>query len=166
MRIVVLALATGVAAFLLVAVFLFQRADPPPELPLLTYLSGALLASGCGMSLFVPKLLENAGLQRLALGSGASAAANAALGRRSTADADAAGIVRQLCEVYQARTIVAAALCEGAAFLATFARLSEGTLLSLLFAVAGLGLVIAQFPREQAVHAWLEDRLEQLARGG
>ena len=69
MQIIAGALIFGVLSFLGIVLFLVQQQPPrPPELPILSLVGVALLVSNIAAALFLPPLLVQGGLRRLAAG--------------------------------------------------------------------------------------------------
>jgi hypothetical protein len=66
------------------------------------------------------------------------------------------GNVVPLAVVYQTRTIIAAALLEGAAFFATIAYLIEHQRIALYVAIALALLILCQIPTPSRFESWLE----------
>jgi hypothetical protein len=72
-----------------------------------------------------------------------------------------AGIVWQLLAIYQTRTIIAAALLEGATFFNLIAYLWEGQWPSLAVAGVLMLLMAALFPTRNRLLAWIEAQQER-----
>ena len=147
LRIIVLSMASGCLAFLLIATFLRQQNDAePPATPQLTYLLVAVAAFMAVGRVIIPPLIVRAARNRLVTG-GLTDGQNPL--EPAASPQDVAG--HALCALYQTRTIIAAALLEGPTFLLIIAYLLEGV--PAVLAIAALLIVVI------AAHAPSQARL-------
>jgi hypothetical protein len=75
---------------------------------------------------------------------------------KSMPNAGELGVVVPLAVIYQTRTIIAAALLEGAAFFATVAYLIEHKPITLYVAIALAFLILAHIPTLSRFESWLD----------
>ncbi|NQT36804.1 MAG: hypothetical protein HQ581_04910 [Planctomycetes bacterium] len=166
LQIVTVALVTGCVVFLAVAMFIrlgendpAQAAAPVPTFgyALLVFVATALLARA-----IAPRWLVSAARRKIAEGTwkppqqtgGGSPISDEFLAK--TGDAG------KLCCVFMTKTVVGAALLEGAAFFSLIAYLAEGATLSLAMA-AGLIIAVAlHFPTLGRAVGWIERQLSLL----
>jgi hypothetical protein len=155
LQIIVLAMASVCLVFLLIATFLRQQnGAQPPEVPQLTYLMLVVASFTLAARVIVPSLMVRAARQRLL--SGGPAPGHLPNGPPvSTKDAAA----HALCAVYQTRTIIAAALLEGATFLLIIAYLLEGVPAVLAIAAVLIVVIAAHAPSQARLTAWVEQQL-------
>jgi hypothetical protein len=66
--------------------------------------------------------------------------------------------------LYQTVLIIRCALLEGAAFLQGVAFMVEGNLFSVILGVVMVGMLLAQWPRREAIDRWVEERRETVER--
>jgi hypothetical protein len=154
MRIIVLALAMGVLAFLVVAVVIRQqRTDQPvPDPPIITLTALGYAGLQLILQAVIPGLVANRLRRQIAAGTWPRPEVG-------PAPADDTG---RLCALYQTRLLIGAALAEGAAFFLLIAYLLEGQLVSLAGAAVMLALVLVRFPTRPGLEGWLSDQQEQL----
>jgi hypothetical protein len=153
LQIIVGALAGGVLMFLTIVIYLVSQ-NPPvaaPEAPIITYSAyGLAIASGIA-SLFIPSLISNRGRQSLINGD----PMNWGLVKNLPNVAEP-GDVAPLAAIYQTRTIIGAALCEGAAFLACVAYLLEHQHPVLFVAVVLLVMIVRHIPTVSGLESLFE----------
>ncbi len=151
LEIIVGAMTAGAAAFLVVAVVVhssfMESSDAPSTAPLLSYVALGYAVLALLVRTVVPGVVAAKVVRRIA-------------GGQPDADAQAA----QLKNAYATKTIIAAALIEGAALFAGVVYLVEGTTLSLALAAVLIVLLAAHFPRQASVDEWLERQTERLVR--
>jgi hypothetical protein len=162
LQVIVGALTAGPIVFLVIALVLHARHDaaggPAPGPALLPVVSVAAVVAAAvliPLSLVVPRLVSDAARKQIAAGTwppGQTAEAPP-LGDRGPGDA------ARLAMVYLQKTIVGAALNEGAAFLAVIAYFLETTPYALALALVLIGGVALRFPRREGVEGWVEDQL-------
>ncbi len=154
MRIVVLALALGVATFLVIVIVVRQQsgAQPAPDPPLLTYMALGFAALMTVLQAVIPGLMVTSGRRQIARGKWPAAG-------HGPAPVDDAG---KLCALYQVRLIVGAAMAEGAAFFSLIAYLTEGEVATLAAAAFMLVLVLLRFPTRFGLESWLAEQQERL----
>lgn len=154
LQIIVLALLLGTTTFLGIALFLRLQVGKPlfqldgPGLVSLLGL-GIALVNGV-LAVVVPRVVERNGLAKL------DSKADATLA--TDGDREAA-----LGQLFQAKTIVGAALLEGTAFFQLIALLVEGWVPSLVVALLLMAGILAHLPTAGRFAAW-RDRVERQAR--
>ncbi len=163
LQIIVGAMIAGCAAFLVCVVVLHKTgamsARQLGEMPLITYLSVALTVSCLASSVVVGNLLTQSQLRSIASGT---------FRRRPVAGLSAESMERlgdtgPLCHVLQTRTVIVAAMAEGAALFACVAYMLEGKTLALVCALAALLALVARFPTLDRVVQWLTIQREAIA---
>jgi hypothetical protein len=161
-QIIVCALAAGVITFLAVTILVIpqaaQAASPKP--PFLTYTSLGMAIVVVVAWLFVPGLAA-AGMKK-AIIDGKSDDWGIV---KNLPNAAELGYVVPLAVVFQTKTIIAAALLEGAAFFCTVAYLIEHQPIALYVAVALAILILTQIPTLSRFESWLDSEstsLEQM----
>jgi len=152
-QIIVCALFAGVVAFLGVAIFLVAKNvhAATPDKPILTYASLGMAIAVVIAWLFVPSLAA-AGMKKNIV-SGQSGNWGIV---KNMPNAAGLGNVVPLAVVYQTKTIIAAALLEGAAFFCTVAYLIEHQPIALYAAIALAVLILAQIPTASRFESWLD----------
>jgi hypothetical protein len=138
LQIIVGALAGGVLMFLAVVIYLVSQ-NPPvaaPQEPIITYIAYAFAIVAGIASLVVPNVVSGRSRQSL-IGGDVSQWGLV----KNIPNAAELGEIVPLAAIYQTRTIIGAALCEGAAFLACVAYLIEHQR-PVLFVAGGLLLMI------------------------
>jgi hypothetical protein len=167
LRVIVIALATGVVAFAVAAIVIrMQQAAAPANdaAGLLTILGIAAAPVAFLLSRFLPGLIVAKARRQIAGGQyGVPAESNP-----NQASGPQSGMVQlgddgKLFTVFQTKTIISAALVDGAAFLNIVAFLLGGSLIAL-----GLGLLLALaivslFPRMSRVLEWIEAQRRLMA---
>ncbi len=156
LRVIVLALVSGLVLFLAVCLSIGPLGTkpapaapgPPPlpadgKLPVLTVTAFLFAATILPLSVALPGILGDSA-------------------RKKLADKDAGGDVAGLVAVYQAKTILAAALSEGPAFFAGTAYLIEGNRIALALAAALTLFVAVRFPVRSRFDHWLDGQLGRL----
>jgi hypothetical protein len=150
--------------FLGIIAFLFaqkgQRLAPPGDPPLLTLVALLFMAAALPISFFLPRMLLRSAVGRIATGEWRPP--RSADGREMPgpwSDADKLMVSRQTAN------ILGLAILEGAVIFACIVLLLEGQVLALIAATVGLLLMLARFPTQGRIRAWLDeqaDRLDQL----
>ncbi len=136
LQIIVCSLITGVLLFTGFVIWSGALRQPPGG-RMLTYLAVGMGMVMAVLHVVVPGLVERAALANQAVGSG----------------------VQSLLGVYVIRTIIAAALLEGAAFTSVVAVMIEHHQWVLGVTVVLLVLMIMQIPSSTRIEHWLESRL-------
>jgi hypothetical protein len=154
MRIIVIALAMGVLAFLVVAVVIRQQNpnQPVPDPPIITITALGFAGLQLILQAVIPGLIATGLRRQLAAGKWP---------RPGILSVPADDVVK-LCALYQTRLIIGAAIAEGAAFFLLIAYLLEGQLVALAGAAVMLALVLVRFPTRSGLEGWLSDQQEQL----
>lgn len=160
MQIITFALVMGVLITLSVFVYLVQVQNQgrgqlqAVQFPLVSLIAGVLLVVNTGLSLFLPNVLIQSGLRRIAAGTWQPTPG-------SPAPATDAG---KLLQVRQTAHIVGLALLEAANFLGCIAYFLEAQPWVLGVITVGVLLMVARFPTEGRLRLWLEDQKDALAR--
>jgi hypothetical protein len=151
MQIITLMLIMGAGVFIVLAVFLqLQNPNPPPDVPVVTYVGFAFGAMQLIALLIVPAQFEKSGRRQL--------------GRPAGDGMDADERVGRLCGIRQTSLIIGNALLEGGAFFFVIAYLAEGQALALLTAVLFVCLLIARFPTRGRLDQWIRRQEELIAQ--
>lgn len=152
-QIIVCALAAGVIVFLGVTIFVIPRTAraAPPDKPILTYTSIGMAVAVIAAWLIVPNVVT-AGMRRSIIGGKSDDWGLV----KNLPNAAELGDVVPLAVAYQTRTIVAAALLEGAAFFATIAYMIERQPIALVVAIVFALLILSQIPTLSRFESWLE----------
>jgi hypothetical protein len=161
MQIVAGALLIGVGTFLAIVLYLVLVQNggrgnlPPNNLPIVTFIGAAMIATLGPMSFLIPGIMTQSALPRIATGRWPPAGANSAVYATDGA---------KLMALYQTTMIVGYAMVEGAAFMGCMAYLLDGNWLALVVVAVAVGLMLARFPTEGRVRSWVERQTEALAR--
>lgn len=167
LRIIVMALTTGVVAFAITAIVIRrqQAAAPANDADgLLTTLGIAAVPVAFLLSRFLPGIFVAKARGQIASGQfGFPSESNLAQTGGPQSSLVQLGDDGKLFTVYQTNTIISAALLDGAAFLNIVAFLLGGSLIAL-----GLGLllalaIVAMFPRVSRVVEWIEAQRRLMA---
>ena len=153
LRMIVASLAGGVVMFALVAIWMRLAGQQTPverSVPLLTMLALVLFPVALGASRLVAGIVVRNSRRQIAA-DGPSQAAAVGSGESQRAGA--------LYAVFQTKTIIAAAVLEGAAFLSLFAFMLEGSPLGLVMAILLAAAIIAMFPSAARAADWIERQL-------
>lgn len=161
MQIIAAALLLGVLIFLSIILYMVlvqnQGApwQPPQDVPMLSIIAAVMLVLNAPLALLLPRLQTQAALKQIAAGRWRPPVPT----RPGELDTDA----DKLLAIKQMTLTVSLALLEGAAFCAIFGYLLEGSYLAL--AVVGMAVLVmlALFPTEGRIRAWLDHHLQRLA---
>jgi hypothetical protein len=141
LQIVVGALVMGVTLF--GAFVVFTALKKPPEGMTLSYIAVGFGALMVVLHVVVPSIVERAALANQSVGSGSQA----------------------LVDVYFIRTIIAAALLDGAAFMSLVAVMQEHRPWVLGVTAVLLVLMIMQIPSRTRIEQWLESKMMEREQG-
>lgn len=158
LQIIVGALVSG-CLFFLVIVLVVDPAAGHRSLAI-SYVAAAFLIGAIGARSVVPGLLVRAGRKNIARGTfpAAQAAAHDESQQTPSPDRDAA----MLLTLFQAKTIVGAAILEGVTFFLLIAYMVERFTPMLAIAVVLILLIAAHVPTRSRVVRWIEDQLRLL----
>ncbi|MEX2093677.1 MAG: hypothetical protein WD971_13420 [Pirellulales bacterium] len=166
MQIIVGALAGGVLSFFgVVLMFGQQQAGPPPDEPMLTYMSVVTAFVALVMAIFFPGVVLRS--QRQAMLAGTPPLEAGSIGGPPLPEAERE--LGPLVVGYQTALIVRCALLEGAAFFCLTAYLLERQTLSLVAAGMMLLFLLGGFPTRSKVEDAVESErttIEQLRQMG
>lgn len=155
LQILVASVAMGPVAFLGYALFMAEQGDQDGAV-FMTYLACGAAAAAVAARLFVPSVVVRSQRRQIAAGvwspPGQSDNSHAA----PTTDAG------KLAAVYAARTTIAVAILEAAAFFLVLAFLLERNPLALAAAVLLMIVIAAHFPTQTRAVEWVERQLRQL----
>jgi hypothetical protein len=166
MQIIVGALAAGVLLFLGVVLVITRELDgPPPDVPLLTYMSVGFAVGALVAAMVVPRLVVRG--QRNALVAGKSGFQAGSIGGPSLPEA--ARTLGPLVAGYQTALIIRSAILEGAAFFCVIAYLIERRTPSLVAAGVLVLFLLSGFPTRGRIEEAIErerTEVEQLRQLG
>lgn len=167
LRIIVMALAAGVVIFAVTAILIrLQQAQAPADDAawMLTILGFAAAPVAFVLSRFVPSVFVAKARRQIANGQfGPPAGANTNPTDGPQSSLFQLGDDGKLFMVYQTKTILAAALLEGAAFLNVVAFLLGGIPIALVLALLLTLAIVAMFPRTSQVVEWIETQRRLMA---
>jgi len=152
LRMIVASLAGGVVVFALVAIWMRLAGQQTPverSVPLLTMLALVLFPVALGASRLVAGIVVRNSRRQIVADRASAAAVGSGESQRAGA----------LYAVFQTKTIIAAAVLEGAAFLSLFAFLLEGSPLGLVMAILLAAAIFAMFPSATRAADWIERQL-------
>jgi hypothetical protein len=159
-QIIAAALCLGVLFFLGIALYIVnvvhqgQGMAPAGDGAILAYMSAGFLAIMLLPALLVPRLISRDGVAKIARGEWEPPAQ----GPASTSDSG------KLMGVRQTAVIIRMAMLEGASFFGGIAYLTQGHPVALGVMIAGLVLLMMQFPTQGRVQSWLNEQLEEIDR--
>jgi hypothetical protein len=152
MQLIAASLLLGVPLFLGIVLFLVHGQNqgfgqlPPGDLPTISLVAVVMAVTSVPLAFFVPGVIARGHVTQLAAGP----------------KADRREDVARLLAIRQTAMIVGMAVVEGVAFLACIAYLLEARVFVLAVVGVALGCLLAQFPTEGRVRAWLRAQREQL----
>lgn len=152
LRIIVVALASGVMLFVAVAMWMrLSRPQPAAaDAEMLTMLAIGLAPLALIASRIVPAILVRNARRQIAAGHDPSPSKE---GPR--APLSELGDAGALAGVYQTKTIISAALLEGAAFFSATAYMLEGNQIALGLSLGFAGVILTMFPSASRVAEWI-----------
>jgi hypothetical protein len=161
MQIIAAALLMGVLVFLFVVLYMVlvqnqgQPLGPPQDLPLVSLIAAVILVLNAPLVFVMPQILTQSSVKQIAAGTWKPPQGVSGAGFDTDTD--------KLLAVKQRTMLISLALIEGAAFCALIGFLLEGQYLAL--GVVGLAviLMLALFPSEGRVRAWLDQQLQRVA---
>jgi hypothetical protein len=160
MQIVVAAMFIGVATFLCIAIVVRSDTGPPTNEPsqLLTFVGVGAAVLAFAANLIVPSAVIKQSRSKLAAGTFASAPSGP-----FQKLIEKLGDAGALCNVYQTKMIIGAALWEGAAFFNIIAFLLEGRPIALVPVGAALLAIALKFPTASRLAEWVNSQLRLIA---
>jgi hypothetical protein len=160
LQIIVVAMTVGVTAFLFVALAVVGPPGKGPSPPVVTYLAIAMAAVMLATRAIAPGIFVAYARRSIAAGTwkGYGGAMPAVSAELAGPDSD----VAKLGQVFTGRTIVAAAMIEGAAMFSVVAFLVEHSVLSLGLAIVLLAVLTAHVPTRARAQRWLEEQTRLL----
>lgn len=164
-RNIVAALAGGLLLFMALQPFIDPPEKPGEEgeadQPVVTVVMAVLGVAGIVASFIVPEINVKNELKRLAAQSLKEPAA-AASGQEP--EDSSSGDVRALLGLFQTKTIIGAALLEGAGFAGVVGYMIERNMPLLGVAVVAVAILLGRLPSVDSVQSWLDEQLTRLAR--
>ncbi|HUT89904.1 MAG TPA: hypothetical protein VMY37_10425 [Thermoguttaceae bacterium] len=167
-QIIVAALVAGLLVFLVIVLVVIQQgfAGVPETAPILTCVALAFALSAVLARLIVPNLIVAQGRRNIIQGTWqVPMSAQSQSGYGQTMQQECAQFVERtgdagrLLFVFQARTIVAAAVLEGPAFFVLITYMIGRSPLALILAVFLILGVALHFPTQSGVIHWIDDQL-------
>jgi hypothetical protein len=167
-QVIVAALVAGLLTFLAIVLVLIQQgfAGAPEVATILTGVAVAMAVAAVLARLTVPPMIVARARRRIAQGTWQvpqAAQAQSAYSQASQEDAarflEQTGDAGRLFFVLVSKTIVAAAIVEGAAFFALIAYMLGRSPLALALAILMIAAVAAHFPTRSGVMSWIEGQL-------
>lgn len=148
MQLITGALLIGVVVFGVIATLVGGKpAAPPPNqpppTPILTYMAAGFAFIQLGMRAVVPTVMARNSVAHL---------------QGSLDDSDASKL--RLAGIYQTKMIIGMALCEGAAFFALIAWMTERELIAIGTAGFLVLVMLAAFPTRSRVEGWIRHQIE------
>jgi hypothetical protein len=164
-QIIVGALVLGCVSFLAIVLVIGrpaaqQAGDAGPAL-LLSYVALSFLVAGIIARLIMPRLAIRAGRHSIARGTFPRPASDQ-LSAAQRAAFEQMGDAGRLLMLFQMKTIIAAAILEGATFFLLIAYMIERYTPVLVIAVAMIAAIAAHMPTSRGVIDWIEDQLRLL----
>jgi hypothetical protein len=154
MQIVLLALILGVCGFAAYALINGPVNQQPivgaDTLPVISIVAGAMFVTNAVLSFVLPGIITQGALTRLLQE------------LQGAANPEEVDVPAALVQSRQTSLVVAAALLEAAAMTATVAYLFEGHVWVLGIVAAAILLMLAQFPVEGRLRAWLDTQIQRL----
>lgn len=145
MKIVTVALIMGVVVFLGVATFIKSDPDPNAGTPMMTYMAAGFALINLGVRSVMLTVIPKNQIQQQ---------------RQHIIDSDEGR--KRLAGIYQSRLIIGMALCEGSAFFAIIAWMSESNELALGVILFLVTVMIMSFPFRQRVLDWIDVKIFEL----
>jgi hypothetical protein len=159
LQIIVAALVVGCSIFLAIVFVIAAGSSKVPDPPLFTYIALAFAAGAVGARLIIPRIFAAQARRKILAGTWGVVGGNSPASDTGPAEHDDAS---KLAQVLMARTILAAAILEGAAFLLLIAHLVEHSPLSLAAAIVLIVVLAAHVPTQSRVDRWIEDQTRLL----
>ncbi|MDA0586889.1 MAG: hypothetical protein O2820_07610 [Planctomycetota bacterium] len=145
MKIVTVALIMGVVVFLGVATFIKSDPDPNAGTPMMTYMAAGFALINLGVRAVMLTVIPKNQIQQQ---------------RQHITDSEEGR--KRLAGIYQSRLIIGMALCEGSAFFAIIAWMSESNELALGVILFLVTVMIMSFPFRQRVLDWIDVKIFEL----
>jgi hypothetical protein len=160
LQIIVGALLSGCLLFLGIVLVVAGGPGNSPNRPMLTYAACAIAAAAVVARAVIPGIIVAQARRRILDGVWNAAQGDRAAGSAGSLDQN--GDAGKLAQILMLRTIVAAAILEGAVFLLLIAYLVERWPLSLAFAVVLLVALAALFPTHSRAAGWMQEQMRLL----
>ena len=157
LQILVAALTVGCLGFLVVALAVVGGPKEPSEMPVVTYICSAIAVCLVLARFIAPAIFVTQARQKIRQGTWTSPV------QRVEADwAKQNDDIGKMTQVLVSRTIIAAAIIEGAVFLLITAYFMEQSPLSLVLAVLLNVALAAQIPTRSRIEGWLDEQMRLL----
>ena len=151
------AMVAGCVMFLIISLIMRGGQFVVPNQPMMTYVAFAIATVTVFARMIVPGIIVNVGRKNI------GREAEGGELPKDVADLfKPDGVGEKLCLLLQTSTIVSVGLFEGAAFCAIIAYFIEGSLLSVILAVALIFGLMLHFPTRSRVIGWMERQLTEL----
>jgi hypothetical protein len=158
MQIIVGAMGIGCFSFLCIAVLVAMGRNNPADQLMFTYIGLAMAGMILGSWIVMPGIVVSQGRKKIQQTPACSTErqSNQQSGNVSGKE-NGKGLA--LIALFQTKTIISSALLEGAVFFLLITHMLEGSMLSILAAVALLILLIAQIPTIGRVANWIDKQM-------
>ena len=150
------AMVAGCVMFLIISLIIRGGQFMVPNQPMMTYVAFAFATATVFARMIVPGIIVNVGRKNIG-----REAAGGELPKDVADLFKPDGIGEKLCLLLQTSTIVSVGLFEGAAFFAIVVYFIEGSLLSVILAVALIFALMLHFPTRSRVIGWMERQLTE-----
>lgn len=165
MQIIAMTLVLGAVLFLCVVLFIRHNqteqadaANPAAGMPMISLVSVFVLLSQTPLAFLLPRNLIRGAMEKLAITPANQTMIRDQTGMMVGPVPDDAFLVRS----YQTGLIMRMALFEGSSFMGSIAYLLEGSPIGLGVSVAGIVLMLAQWPANSRIFSWLQQRAGEL----
>jgi hypothetical protein len=160
LQIIVAALTSGCITFLAIVLVVVGVPGLPDVPPILTWIAAAIAATMVMARLVVPAIFVARARRKIRQG-----AFKAPMGKFPVVSSDSVATdsaVNALAQVFLSKTILAAAILEGAVFLLLVAYLVEHAPMSLMLAVLLIVALALHLPTYSQVEGWIQDQTRLL----
>lgn len=146
LQIIVAAMVAGCSLFLtIVLVIVFSGPSKSPDVPIITYIAVAFAAGAVAMHLIIPGIVVAQGRRKI-------------LAETSSTTPATQDDTSKFSQLLITKTIIAAAILEGAALFSLIAHIVERSPLSLGAAIVLIVMLAAHFPTQSRVGRWIDDQ--------
>jgi len=158
LQIIVAALAMGVMLFLALVLFLGLGKEPPVEerQPIITYIALAYGLAAFVAGPLLSTVIATSSRRKLAAGQARPDAPAPTTGRPEPAAGR--GLTQGLTGIFVVKTIIAAAIYEGAALFLCVAYMLDGNRLSAILAALLAAGILMQVPTRDRAQRWLDEQ--------
>jgi hypothetical protein len=160
LQIIVAALIVGCGMFMAIVLVVAGSSSKVADPPVITYIALAMAAGAVAARLIIPGIIVAQARRRIL--SDAQITAQGQPPARKTRSTEQNNDTSKLIQMFLVKTIVAAAILEGAAFFSLIAHLVEHSPLSLYAAIVLIVALAAHFPTQARVDGWIDDQTRLL----